>query len=719
MNNIELTVEYPPLEISTEKWLKEQLVSFYFQLTRTQSIPYLETLSKQYSNILDTIKNKCPDEWIQKKYLYYFFILIAQTRDIVDGKGEHDISYMMIWNLYQYYPLMAVFMIDSMVNSAHGCYPTYGSWRDIKYVCQYVRRQSPKGQDDPLIELCIIIMNNQLKKDLHTWKYTKKAFSKEHISNVAKWIPRENKKFDWLYEKLVIRWTENQFPALLNTPHTVDTSRFSDSYNKALSKAKRLYRKTIALLNKGLETTEIKLCSNTTIDIIPKNVSKITMIKQPRLIFEKDCSGNFQKWFKEKNKENSQSKYDDIIMGCFDFSTQPSRGRIYDKNILKKDWYKPNNNILRPDDSRSSSSVTNKEMIPNPDEADLLQRFQNWHSLQPFSYFVEKGISLARQHKQYIDSQTTMEPNLSTSTTTSTSTSTSPPTQQPRAASKLDFEIDLLNSQWRELVHHLSSNTGTKTIANILPIVDISYPMQHPDKESYYTAIGMAMFIAEKSSFGRRILALDNQPLWINLETTTQFVHMIQKFEMETQSFQNSYCNYIEGVDFVVDSLSKTKMKRNFINDIELVIFSNFYTNFHTQEGERQNIPDLYKNMCLSFSKIIDRRSYPRVVFWNLNKNNMGVIPNEGTILHQVLQNGTNAHNCSANLFDNPRVRFFSGFSPSLMRVFYDTKKMTAYESVCHILNSNRYDYLRIFLHKCENMIIHECPLATVHTSED
>ena len=681
MNN----TEYPTLEISTEKWLKEQLVSFYFQLTRTQSTPCLETLSKQYSNVLDTIKNKCPDECIQKKFLHYFFILIAQTRDIVDGKGEHDITYMMIWNLYKYYPLMAVFMVDSMVNSAHGCYPTYGSWRDIKYLCQYIRGQSHRGQDDPLIELCIIIMNNQLKKDLHTWKFTKKAFSKECISNVAKWIPRENKKFDWLYEKLVIEWTGNQFPALLNTPHTVDTSRFSDTYNRALSKAKRLYRKTIALLNKGLETTEIKLCSNTTSTIIPKNVSKTTMIKQPSLIFIKDCSGNFQKYVNNKNN-NINNLNNNILIGCFDFSLQPTKERIYDKNILQKDWYKETRLSIN---SHSSVSVADKDTNLKP--------FQNWHSLLPFSYLVDKGISLARQYKQYLESHP-------------------PDTQHTQhtehTPSKLDFEINLLNAQWRELVHHLSNNTGTKSIANILPIVDISYPMQHPDKESYYTAIGMAMFIAEKSSFGRRILALDNQPIWINLETTTQFVDMIQKFDTETQSSQNSYCNYIEGVDFVVDSLSKTKMKRNFINELELVIFSNFYTNFHTTDGERQNIPDLYKNMCSSFSKIIDRRSYPRVVFWNLNKNNMGVIPNEGTILHQVSQAGTNDGNSeSPDLFDNPRVRLFSGFSPSLMRVFYDTKKMTAYESVCHILNSNRYDYLQIFLDRCDNMI-RETPLS-------
>jgi hypothetical protein len=101
----------------------------------------------------------------------------------------------------------------------------------------------------------------------------KKPVAREHLSCVCKWIPREYKKFDWLNEMLVIDWFETYKPYYLTSHKSVA------GYYNSLSKCKLLYRKMVSKLNKVLDTTEIKLCSNQLDEIIPKNIPQIMFMK--------------------------------------------------------------------------------------------------------------------------------------------------------------------------------------------------------------------------------------------------------------------------------------------------------------------------------------------------------------------------------------------------------------------------------------------------------
>ena len=201
--------------------------------------------------------------------------------------------------------------------------------------------------------------------------------------------------------------------------------------------------------------------------------------------------------------------------------------------------------------------------------------------------------------------------------------------------------------------------------------------MQHPDKESFYTGIGMALLLSELSTFGKRVLVLDNLPTWINLEDTTDFISKIQRLDIEIQSCQNTFCNYFAGIDWITQCLGESNMPRNYIHDLELVWFSNFYgVNMH-----HQSIYDIYAHSQKSFSKVIDASSHPRMVFWNLDKGDV-TLDMEHLFSTQI------------DAVTNPRLRFFSGFSPLLLRCLFGTKRMTAYESICKILDQKRYRVL-------------------------
>jgi hypothetical protein len=345
------------------------------------------------------------------------------------------------------------------------------------------------------------------------------------------------------------------------------------------------------------------------------------VMKQPVLVFEKGSAENFQQFYKKKYSLGECSPGSDVP------PPPPPSSDSFSESFSESDM------------ESNLSPIT----IQNPGGGTTA-----WHSVLPFSYFVEKGLSLVRIQRGV----------------------------EGPLPHHLEFEIQLLNAQWSEIIRMFPEKFDA-----VLPVVDVSFPMQHPDKEPFYTAVGMAIFLSETSTVGKRILALDNLPIWINLENTTDFISKLDVFDNETQSCRNTYCNYVVGIDLIMEGLRASNMTRNYINDLELVLFSNFYSvNLHPQP-----MSDLYMRCCGAFSKLIDARSYPRMVFWNLNK---------GENTEHVFPPRTTGDNDPLFCATNPRLRFFSGFSPLLLRVLSATKRMSAYESICHILDHDRYRVL-------------------------
>ena len=128
-------------------------------------------------------------------YLKTLYILIGHVRDIYFGHGERDIAYMMIYVWYKFYPVLAIYAFHQFVvgDSPYGC------WNDIKYFCKFIARISDKGIYDPLIDIAVSCANLQLLSDFSV------VNCNGGVSNLSKWIPREN-KIEWLFEKLVVDW---------------------------------------------------------------------------------------------------------------------------------------------------------------------------------------------------------------------------------------------------------------------------------------------------------------------------------------------------------------------------------------------------------------------------------------------------------------------------------------------------------------------------------
>jgi len=574
-----------------DSYLQEELVAIYFHLTRSKSSKKINILREHLEEVLDFIKRNIKTYPEMMNYLKLFYRLIGQTRDLLHGKGEHDLTYMMIWVWYQKYPVLAIFAIHRFVSDFDESrnHIAFGSWRDIKYLCQYLREQG--SQTKQLIDYCVSLMNRQFKKDLETWKFSNNPRSREHISNVAKWIPREYKKFDWLYELLVLDWAKTTHPCILAS--SLDCK---NSYFDAVLKCKRLYRKQVSLLNKGLDTPQIKLCDKNRDNINPNNVSVYTMMKQPKLVFDEDlCSQKFKDYFEKK---------------CMDFDLGLELGS----------------------------------------EISSLEGIKNHCVLLPLSYLIKEAVGLIRQK------------------------------------CPSDYKSIYLDKQWKIL----SKTILDRGFENLLPILDMSFTIQMHDSESFYTAIGIALLIAERTSFGKRILVMDHSATWVNLDddsdalcdSCNSFVSMVEKLYYSTLSNRSTIVNYDKVIDMIIVGLNfssnkkKNKNKKPDMNieNLRLVFLSDFY---NMERGVFERIDNRF---------LIEYKCSPQFIFWNLGTHKIHdlVVP---CPIHQK------------------NTILLSGFSANLIKVLNnggfdvnDIKDITPYNTICNILNDRRYDIFEFYI---------------------
>lgn len=214
--------------------------------------------------------------------------LIAHTRDITHGLGERDLTYAMICVWYRYHPILAIKALRFIV--------TIGSWADIKYICGYVTRTKDPNADK-IIDSAIGLMNFQLNTDRIAWNnalanYLKikhaspstlvpRPCGRDVMSFAAKWAPREKSRFGWVFERMILQWVQ----------------MFGGNVNH------RTFRKMISMLNRELDTVQIKQCAGRWSEIGPETVSICTLLRQKRAftqVHSEDratCAGNFSEFY--------------------------------------------------------------------------------------------------------------------------------------------------------------------------------------------------------------------------------------------------------------------------------------------------------------------------------------------------------------------------------------------------------------------------------------
>ena len=235
--------------------VRERILQLSFQFTRTKDYASLAWPTAKLINELQTeYKNGAILKEVYIEYMVLLYKMIGQTRDIIDGKGEYSLSYMLLNTWASVNLDLAKFALKQFVMNDNPDVHPYGSWKDIKYLYKY------SHGTDALVSYGIQLANEQLRKDVES----------ENPSLLGKWVPREKSQFAGLFSLMATDYFSNYLV----------TAKTEQSKTKALLKAKMDYRKVISNLNKKLDTAQIKQCACQWINLVPEKQTSITMHKQ-------------------------------------------------------------------------------------------------------------------------------------------------------------------------------------------------------------------------------------------------------------------------------------------------------------------------------------------------------------------------------------------------------------------------------------------------------
>lgn len=208
--------------------------------------------------------------------------IIIFCRDRKHGFGQRDDAYQMLFIWYKYFPDWALRIFGKFV------YDSVGSWADVKYFCEYLSKVHCENVYEStcvenLTNMLIDRMNTQLQCDYLEWNYAisdylekrdiifrdgmdvsmlgglpRRPHAVEIISMAAKWVPRESSKYQWLFDKMVLRWGRKYYSNyFIEIDDNKDSNKenYSPKWNqqkKLLNKLSMLYRKMVAGLSREL-----------------------------------------------------------------------------------------------------------------------------------------------------------------------------------------------------------------------------------------------------------------------------------------------------------------------------------------------------------------------------------------------------------------------------------------------------------------------------------
>jgi len=553
------------------KWsenIEEGILQFFYQIAENGS-SNIENLKQIYTSLIISTLNLIQSN---KKHLYLnsLYKLIAQTRDIITGKGLYNISYMMIacWgkiglinkNYEELGLSLAELAIENIIKGSNKV--PLGSWKDIKYFSNYWKnelgiKETPTLEEyeilnkDRLIIKIKYLVNEQLKKDIN---------NKVNLSLLAKWIPRESSnKFGWL-NIILAECYFNNYLITAKSPYQI-----SQAKRKCLTH----FRKIITEINKNLNTVQIKQCERNWKDInFNKNVTSITLRKQS-LAFQNI----------KKNGEN----------------------REYDDDYLNQD--------------RKICSNNYKQYILDCNSGKKIIKAKNISIID----LVRDADNINMNNK---------------------------------------IECMALNTQWKEQCKN------TSYLNNMIAMVDTSGSMEADNSKPLYSAIGLGLRVAEKSTFGKRILTFSNNPEWINLDDCKDFVDSVKKIRTAPWGMNT---NFLAALDIILNTAIENQITPETLADTTLVIFSDMqidsaithnivYNNDYFNEYKNSMFETITNRYIEAGNNSIYKKPFtvPHIIFWNLRSTNG--FPNLSQTRNTSMLSGSNANLLNLFLDKGPKI---------------------------------------------------------------
>ena len=336
------------IEYSWSETQQEQICQLYFQLVRTKNSNQLKKLKGVFRKIYEE-----GDRDIKVLMLK----MLANTRDIDEGKGEYALSLELLSELMNIDKKVGKEMLKRFVGFKSEEKP-FGSWKDLKYFMN-IRKDN----------YCIDLYVDQMKMEEES----------KNNSLIWKWSPREkSRKFGWIFEEIA-------------KCYFAEFGKY-DWNSKGINKAKTQLRKKISAKNRLLDTTQIKQCEKNWSNIDFNRVTSVTMNKQRGAFMNNknidtvdrvECKKNLEKYMEDVKSGKIEMKGKNV--GMIDFVKQALNcSDNMDKDILNEQW-------------KSNSKQTSKlgEIIPLIDTSGSMETDE----MKPLLSAIGLGLRVAEKSK--------------------------------------------------------------------------------------------------------------------------------------------------------------------------------------------------------------------------------------------------------------------------------------------------------------------------------
>lgn len=279
---------------------EHDMVQLYFQLVRIPKydVEKRNNIVQKYRLLVDnSVYN------YNSKHINYCMSLLFQTRDICGGKGEYSLFYALLTVWEKHFDTIRGKFCQALML----CFTThntefdkpYGSWKDVKYILEHWRVTHAITKTDmvtqwvnyPLLAFILNAAVSQLTND----------FTCDSPSLVGRWLPREKSTFGW------------QAPIFAEIL-AGQAGRYSTIASSKKRGLLREYRKKLGLLNRRLNTIQVKQCGKQWANIdFDKEATSLTLQRQKKAFL---CSGKNTDAVRDNDRIECRMNYLKYIDDC-------------------------------------------------------------------------------------------------------------------------------------------------------------------------------------------------------------------------------------------------------------------------------------------------------------------------------------------------------------------------------------------------------------------
>jgi hypothetical protein len=272
------------------------------------------------------------------KYLVDLFVMMFETRDINEGKGERDLFYGMLCDMFIFFPEEVLSMLRMVPD-------TFGSWLDFNKI--WMSCHSDPKYTRLVSEIERMYCEQLMQDDQLPPGNTK-------VSLAGKWAPREKSASKEMARSMAL----HLFPVLNEKkPH------------EAVAHSMKQYRQLLVRLNERLKTVEVNMCSGTWREIKPGAVPAGNLSKHRKAFMNEVIKG--------KNKGQERSTDQDRRTCATNFKTyleeckkNPTKVKVHGRNLhphqLVGKYWNPTN---------GHRQIGTEDAVLEAQFADLKQKF--------------------------------------------------------------------------------------------------------------------------------------------------------------------------------------------------------------------------------------------------------------------------------------------------------------------------------------------------------